>query len=481
MKTTDTRGANSGPVDVAIVVDQKWRDLPGAAALAVWLQERHGLTAVLLPYGRWREILVSRTPRALIVTHMNGSRNAAIAEVARRMGARVIVIQTEGRPNNLEIMEYAVGRDLRAEAVDLWFTWSETVRDYMLQRSTMPAAGVIAAGPHRFDIYRAPLNALIAPRASFLRKYGLDPGRQTVTLATNFTCTKYYRTNAEFLRSDWKDLGLSSQPSFSQPEAFAAADFEAREKTLEIARGLLANRPTVQLLIKPHPTEEHQRYREFVAECNESGNRVAFIGLEYIWDVLNASDVHIHRMCTTGVEAWFLDVPSVELHVMDYHAWSLSLPGAASEAVAGCDLVRDLDGLLASVDHYLAGGRPSVDQIQARAAYITKWLLTVDGHRNEAHADAIARLLESMPRSAGLGATAVDRLKVAARAALRKLGSRTWGSEPVDRLGQVDCRIADDDAALWLARVRAVLAPHISGKPPEPVAAAAGIELSSAQ
>ena len=58
------------------------------------------------------------------------------------------------------------------------------------------------------------------------------------------------------------------------PEAFAAADFAAREKTLEIVRALLANRHDIQLLIKPHPTEEHGRYREFVAECNQSENRV---------------------------------------------------------------------------------------------------------------------------------------------------------------------------------------------------------------
>jgi len=464
MRPDQTSSTASMPVDVAIVVDQKWRDLPAAAALAVWLEERHGLTSALLPYGRWRETVVSRRPRALIVTHMNGSRNATIADVARRMGARVVVIQTEGRPNNVEIMEYAVGRNLNAAAVDLWFTWSETVRDYMLQRSTMPADRVVAAGAHRFDIYSPPLKRLIVPRAQFLNKYGLDPSRPTVTMATNFTCTKYSRTNADFLRSDWKDLGLSSQPSFSQPDAFAAADVEARERTLDVARGLLARRPNVQLLIKPHPTEEHDRYREFAAECNERGSRVAFIGLEYIWDVLNASNVHLHRMCTTGVEAWFLDVPSVDLHVMDYHGWSLNLPGAAREAAAGCDLVRDLDGVLASVDHYLAGGRPPADQLASRSAYIKKWLLDLDGRRTEAHAREIARLLASTPRDPKHRPTVVDRVRVSARKALRKLGRRTWDSEPVDHLGQVDCRISEDDAARWLARVRSVLAPHIASR-----------------
>src|SRR5207253_5058181 len=102
--------------------------------------------------------------------------------------------------------------------VDLWFTWSDTVRDFMLQRSNIPPDRVVAAGAHRLDIYSPPLNASIMPRVQFLSKYGLNPERPTISLATNFTCTKYHRHNADFLRTDWKDLGLSSQPSFSKPE-----------------------------------------------------------------------------------------------------------------------------------------------------------------------------------------------------------------------------------------------------------------------
>jgi surface carbohydrate biosynthesis protein len=400
---------------------------------------------------------------------MNGSRNRAIAEAAHRVGTKVVVLQTEGRPNNVEIMDYAVGRDVDSTTVDLWFTWSDTVRKFLLERSSIPAERVVAAGPPRFDIYREPLHALVRPREELLRKYGLDPARPTITVATNFTCTKYHQTNRNFLRADWKDLGLSVQPSFSEPDAFAAADFEARERTLSVIRGVLANRQSVQVLMKPHPTEEHERYREFVRGCErEFGRRIAFIGLEYIWDVLNAADIHVHRMCTTGVEAWFLNVPSVDLHVMDYHAWSLKLPGAATEAVAGHDLVHDLNGLLTLIDYYLAGGQPSPEQLQARATYIEKWLLAVDGRRTEAHANALASLLQGATRKSD--GSLADRVKVTARSAMRKMGLRTWEAEAVDRLGQVDCRISDDDAAIWLNRIRNILEPLA----PEPEAQEAG-------
>src|SRR4029078_9722300 len=116
--------------DVLLIVDQKWRDLPGMAALAWWL-EQDSISSALLPYAAWREALVTRRPSVVVLTHMNGSRNRAIAESARRMGSRNAVIQTEGRPNNLELMEYVVGRPEDVGQVDLWFTWSDAVRSYI--------------------------------------------------------------------------------------------------------------------------------------------------------------------------------------------------------------------------------------------------------------------------------------------------------------------------------------------------------------
>src|SRR5437867_6001427 len=109
--------------DLVLVIDQKWRDLPGMVALALWLEEAHHLSTTLLPYSSWRESLVLERPRGIVVSHMNGPRNRAIAETAHRMGIKVAVIQTEGRPNNVELMEYAVGPNLAVRTVDLWFTW----------------------------------------------------------------------------------------------------------------------------------------------------------------------------------------------------------------------------------------------------------------------------------------------------------------------------------------------------------------------
>src|SRR4030095_17209349 len=134
--------------DIAIVVDQKWRDLPGAAALGVWLEERHGLATVLFPDSEGREVLVTHRPRVVVLTHANGSRNRAIIELARSIGTRIAVIQTEGRPNNLETMEYIVGSGVRRDCVDLWFAWSEEGRRFMASRGVRDSEKIGRARPH---------------------------------------------------------------------------------------------------------------------------------------------------------------------------------------------------------------------------------------------------------------------------------------------------------------------------------------------
>ena len=456
--------AGRNNLGVAIIVDQKWRDLPGAAALAVRLQEHFGVSAELLPYARWRETLVLRRPGVVVLTHANGSRNRAIVECARSIGTRVAIIQTEGRPNNLYTMDYIVGTGVQAEGVDLWFAWGPVVRDFMLSRKVLPPEKIVVAGAHRFDFYRAPLRDLVDSRTSLIRRFGLDLSRPIVSLATNFTTAEAHtdRAKGEFLRRDWADLGLSRYPAYADPADFARQDYRARERTLDIVRALLVARPHIQLLVKPHPAEAHRRYRAFVDECRQSRLSATFVGLDYIWNLVSAVDVHIHRLCTTGVEAWFTNVPSIDLHMEDYHGWSLQLEGAASEAALGHDHVRDTETLVARVDHYLNGGAPTPEQLNARERYIARWLYRVDGQRCAAHAHHLAALAgRASVRKPALH----HRARVLARRALTRTFGDPWGAErglfdrgsQEDQLGQVDCRIASRDSLEWQERVRPLL------------------------
>ena len=71
------------------------------------------------------------------------------------------MIQTEGRPNTSELLEYSVGKGADMRGVDLWFAWSDAVRNYMLEKKMLPPQKILLAGCLRFDFYCFPLNRLL--------------------------------------------------------------------------------------------------------------------------------------------------------------------------------------------------------------------------------------------------------------------------------------------------------------------------------
>jgi surface carbohydrate biosynthesis protein len=450
--------------DIVLVVDHKWRDLPGMTALAVTLEDTYGLTTRLIPYSRWQESLIEDRPQILAVSILYGSRGRAIIRTAREMGVKVVVIMTEGRPNNIFSMTYSVGKDSGIDGADMVLVWSDTIRDFMLREGILPQDRVKVVGAHRFDIYRPPLDRMIMPRKIFVNKYGLDEKRPIISWATNFTIADFHLKNQEFLVRDWENLGISKFPVYSRPLEAAQNDWDARNQSLAIMRELLRARPHVQLMIKPHPAEHHDSYKEFVRKCrSELGERIVFIGSEYIWDVLNSANVHVHRLCTTGVEAWFLNVPSIDLHVRDYNPWSIKLPGACAEAVPGCDLVHDLDSLLERIDYYLDGGKPTDEQYKARERYIARWLYKVDGMRCQEYGKVLASFLGQRTRIKPL-AFSRPNLPIYAKGIITKLlgehagtKMRFWirsGKDNTDKIGQVDKVISEADVKSWKDRVR---------------------------
>lgn len=444
--------------DFLIIVDHKWRDLPGLAALAVNLQQKHGLMAELASYSEWRWAVLTCRPKAIIVSILYGERSREIVRYCRKFGIKVIVVMTEGRPNNDQTMEYCVGRDSGANEADLFFAWSHTVKDYMVAQGVLPESKVFVAGSLRFDFYRDPLNKLIQPRETFLVKYGLDPRQPVITWATNFTHAKFYKKNEDFLIKNWTELGLIKFPAYADPLEVAYQDFEVRKQTAQVLKGLLSARTKLQLLVKPHPSEDHGFYEDFVRECcREFGPRIAFIGNEYIWDVLNVSQAHIHRLCTTGVEAWFLNVPSVELHLKNYGPWSTELSGSATDAMQGNDYVSDLESLCERVDYYLKGGKVSDDKCKARDIYVKRWLDRIDGKRMDDHSRRLADVIREGPGMPHGQRWDSQTTRFMGKAFLKHVHSLVLGKKKTDYIGHVDKNVDNTDVEIWKNKIFGIL------------------------
>ncbi|NLI10320.1 MAG: hypothetical protein GX447_06175 [Elusimicrobia bacterium] len=448
-------------IDIALVVDHKWRDLPGMVLLSDILKKKYGFSVKLIPYNLWEKTLIFDKPKILCVSILYGKRGLKIIETCKQTGAKIAILMTEGRPNTIDSLKYSTGPESNSKYADLWICWSETVRNYMLEEKVLPQEKLPVLGCNRFDIYFGSYKKLIQNKKDFLIKYGLNPDMPVISWATNFTHAKFFKNNTKFMLNDWKDLGLTKYKSYSDPLGVAKDDYFCRIESSKIIKEYLKKHKNLQLMIKPHPAEDHSFYIDFANECNKElgGKRVAFIGFEYIWDVLNATDVHIHRLCTTGIEAWFLDKPSIELHIKDYLPWSLSLDGSASDGAKGNDMALNEKQFFEITDFYLNGGKPASDKMIYRKKYIKKWLYKVDGFRSESYAEAISQLFEKEeikiknPHIKGNADLYLKGLINTVLGPSPKQALKIWKKDKIDDIGHVDKIIMKKDILLWEKKI----------------------------
>lgn len=455
---------------VLLIADHKWRDLPGLAMVKVWLEDQFRITTTIVPFSGFEPAMVTRRPHLVVLNHMNGKRNQFIARTTKRMGSNVAVLPTEGRPQNNDLMKYVTGEFADLSFVDLWLTWSETIREVLVEKALLPTHRIWVTGAPRFDFYASPLRSIFMPRDGFVRRYSLVPNRPIVCWATNFILARHVRTGTlNFLVEDFKNLGISRLDVFKDPVPLANRDLEVRLRTLEVLRRLCSRFRKVNFVLKPHPHEEIGDYETFVSSCkNEGLDNICLVTEKYIWDVLNAADIHIHRLCTTGIEAWLMGIPSINFHMESYGAWNLDVEGPAKEALAGDDLVTDENSLEERIEYYLKGGCVAPEKLAVQEGYITRWFYRVDGLSSFRCAERIAAHLEdSRPnprfKLSSLGIRPIAKMLVnrsLGRALDTPIRSRMKYDNgiPVDFLGQRDKTVREEDVLAWAGKVRQALA-----------------------
>lgn len=405
---------------ILLVCDHKWRDLPNLTVTKLRL-EQLGHRVLLSTAKDMEPSMLWFRPDCLVLNHLFGNAHVSLAHKARAAGIVVVLLPTEGvAPPALADLGNGAYSDYRA--LDLYLAWGEEPAKSIRAHWDLDSERVPAIGFPRLDFYSAHFKAAITPRDHFLRALRLDPARKVVTWATQFPYAnfgardreKFLREQSDFgIRASYERLGLVAAKI---PEIHAAAQTAGAEAFCAMA----ASFPDAQFIIRPHPVESREFYRGLIREHQLTN--VGFCPQDYIWNVLNATDVHIHRHCTTAVEAWMWNKPTIELALDPIP--QLSWP----EREAGSDIASDSDMLIAHVRRYLDGATIEPQRAAYRRDYIHRHMGPADGRRSEAMADAIDRMLRKRERSRRIW-TAMPGVKGSLRAvaasALRHALSRT--------------------------------------------------------
>lgn len=230
----------------------------------------------------------------VILNHMSGRRNNAIARHARSLGSKVFVVQTEGIPYNKELHEWF---EPQVNQVDAWFSWYDNFHE-----------DAIPTGSPRFEIHSDRFKELIWTKEYAINALGL--GDEYILLCTSWPNAKFLTFNTSKHEEDWDDHGISGARERSYLE------YEQRKAFMSAVSLFRSKNPDVPMVLKPHPMERigHGElvYSFWEQFCSE--NDIILVQNETIENVLAGAKTIVARQgCTTVADAAIQGVPSIEI------------------------------------------------------------------------------------------------------------------------------------------------------------------------
>jgi surface carbohydrate biosynthesis protein len=287
---------------ILIFCDSKFRDLPSCVLIKYHLEQSIPDCYVqIVSFHLWNEAISLFNPHLVVLNHILGKRNKAIASHVKRNGGNVVVLYTEG------IVEFKGKEDVfrlqRDENhVDLFLCWNDVVSDLV-------GANSVVVGSPRFDFYAPPLSKLMNSRELFCDKYGLNYDDPIIVCGDSWPSAKFSYSMRSFHRNDWNDLGNVKADKWKDPDKFAEYQFQAQEHFKFLLLSMRNEYPLMQVVVKSHPMSDYQRWNGW---CKEHG--ITLVHGEYIFNVLNAADVYVSKLGSITIpEAWLLETPTITL------------------------------------------------------------------------------------------------------------------------------------------------------------------------
>lgn len=280
---------------ILLLGDSRWRDAFGLALLKRRLIQRNWLAEVTSFDIAYSAVEYFR-PDVLVLNHVVGKRNRQLATMVKRGGGTVVVMSTEGRPNTEKLRRWH-DENTDKSLVDYYFAWGTGDRQLDFLRDVETRV----VGCPRFDIYREEYSYLLPSKEAMCARFGLDPDREIIGIATSFPQAKFHFHSQQFHQTDSKDLGIYTKDEATHIPKNEWTNMQSLRQQLQ---SLILNYPRYQYVIKPHPMEDVRLWESW---CREWGASL-FTG--YIWDFLSMVDLHIARSpCLTALEADMMQVP----------------------------------------------------------------------------------------------------------------------------------------------------------------------------
>jgi surface carbohydrate biosynthesis protein len=353
-----------------IPVENQVRELDPKLLLAC-VAARRGFSSVI---GDLREIdfRIASFPRSLYLCKSMTVRNLKMFQIMEKLGHEIVTWDEEALVHLPPEIYYS--RRLSPVAiryVSHLFAWGEDNAELWRQYPALPPGTPIhVTGNPRNDLLRSELHGFY--------------GRELQELRSQYSKFILVNTNFNHVNAFYPEQNLfvpvktsGEEPKFGKAaqgmpwdyaeglRAHKQAIFEAFQQLIPV---LERDFPDFTVVVRPHPTESQEIYRQIAARCK----RVVVTNEGNVVPWLLAARALVHNGCTTGVEAFVLGVPAVSYRAKvneDYDCGFYRLPNLLSYQAFALEELRatlakilkgelgaaDGDERRALVDRYLAG------------------------------------------------------------------------------------------------------------------------------
>ena len=340
-----------------IPVENQVRELDAKLLLAC-IAARRGLTSIMGP-KRELESRIASFPRSVYIAKSMVLGNSEFLRLAVEMGHTNVAWDEEALVH-LPAETY-FSRRLSPDAlahVSHLFAWgednAELWRSYPELSAGMP---IHITGNPRNDLLRPEIRTFYEKEVNEIRSTFGD----FILINTNFNHVNAYLPGRNLFVPAEKP---GEEPRFGRAargmaseyaeglRKFKQATFEGFQKLFPV---LEKSFPSHTIIVRPHPTESHEPYRQIAARCE----RVQVTNKGNVVPWLMAARALIHNGCTTGVEAYVMRVPAISYRVTideKYDEGFYALPNQLSHQCFNISQVEQTLGKILAGDLGAAGG-----------------------------------------------------------------------------------------------------------------------------
>lgn len=333
-----------------IPVENQVRELDAKLLLACVAAER-GLP-VVLGSRTYINFAMPQLPRGLFLAKSMRSISKRMLHIIRGLGHDIVAWDEESlvRYSSPEYYGWRYSKDTFS-VIDQVFAWGADDAEFFEDYPGYSGAPLHVTGNPRVDLLRPEVRDYFAPEVAALQcRYG-----DFILVNTNFSFVNNFVPALNLIERDMQGRPRVSRTGQGMSLAFAtgmAAHQQAiYEGFRELMPQLAAWFPGHRIVLRPHPSENHDVWRRILTGCPQV--EVIHEGNVVPW--LMAARVLLHNGCTTAVEASVLETPAVSYMPVTSAIYDYHLPNGLSHCAPTPKIVREL------LDEIVTGHRGMVD------------------------------------------------------------------------------------------------------------------------